>query len=129
MRINHRTFWMLLGAVLFAAGCASVPLPREQLAISQAVIDNAKGAGVAQYAPVELAAAQDKLSKAKLAVREGQYVAARRLAEEAEADAQLAQNRALAMKSNRSAQQVEEANRALHWEINRNDAQFLPSAP
>ncbi len=79
--------WLALLAVL--AACASEPPPTAELASARAAVEHA-GAVVAQYAPNELAAAQAKLKLADGALARGDYLRARRLAEEAEVDAQLA---------------------------------------
>ena len=80
--------WLALLAVL--AACASEPPPTAQLASARAAVGQA-GPVAAQYAPNELAAAQAKLRLAEGAFARGDEIRARRLAEEAEIDAQLAQ--------------------------------------
>lgn len=80
--------WLALLAVL--AACASEPPPTAELASARAAVGHAGGVA-AQYAPNELAAAEAKLRLAESASARGDQVRARRLAEEAEVDAQLAQ--------------------------------------
>lgn len=105
-------------AVLLAA-CASVPAPTEQMAVSTSAIANAASAGGAQYAPVELASARQKLERASLAMDKKDYVLARQLAEEAQADARLAEKTAESAKARKAAAVVQDDVRVLHEEINR----------
>jgi Tfp pilus assembly protein PilF len=80
---------LALLAGLAAAACATEPPPAAALASARAAVEHA-GAGVAQHAPSELAAAQIKLGRAQDALARGDNLRARRLAEEAEVDARLA---------------------------------------
>ncbi|HYL89680.1 MAG TPA: DUF4398 domain-containing protein [Burkholderiales bacterium] len=80
--------WLALLAVL--AACASEPPPTAELASARAAVGHASTVA-RQYAPNELAAARAKLKLAEGAFARGDPVRARRLAEEAEVDAQLAQ--------------------------------------
>ena len=77
---------MILAAAL--AACATTDPPQSQMAAARAMVAQAR---LAQPpAPAELAAAQEKLSRAESAMQRGHYGHARLLAEEAEADARLA---------------------------------------
>ena len=48
-------------AIFLIGGCASVPPPTEQIAVSKAAYANAVSAGGNEYAPVEMRSAQDRL--------------------------------------------------------------------
>ncbi|PHV10150.1 DUF4398 domain-containing protein [Chitinimonas sp. BJB300] len=112
MRIKHENDGVVMGVLLIAlAGCVAVPLPREQLVVSQAIINNAQHAGAGHYAAADLALAREKLIKAQAAVQRRKYVEARRWAAEAEADAQLAQTKAAAAKGTQRVREMNEANR------------------
>lgn len=80
---------LALSLALAAAACASEPPPTAELAAARAALGHA-GAGVAQYAPAELSSAQRKLQLAEAAVARADNLKARRLAQQAEVDAQLA---------------------------------------
>lgn len=108
-------------AVLLSA-CASVPPPTEQLATGRSAVSSAQQAGAPQYAPVELAQARTKLQNAETAMRAEDFAVARRLAEEAAADASLAQARAGSARARQAAEQVDESIRTLRSELERSPA-------
>jgi outer membrane murein-binding lipoprotein Lpp len=100
---NSRTLLLTLaiGGSLALAGCAGNP-PTEQLASASAVIKSAEAAGGPEYAPADMKAAQDKMTQAQLLLQDQEYEQARRLIEQAEADARVAERRALAAKAQRN---------------------------
>lgn len=94
--------------LMVLAGCAGVPVPTEQVELTRNAVSRAVTADATQYAPAEMKAAQDKLYAVERALGERNLVAARTLAEQAEADANLAERKARAAKAHqqlRSAQQ------------------------
>ena len=94
--------------LMVLAGCAGVPVPTEQVELTRNAVSRAVTADATQYAPAEMKAAQDKLYAVERALGERTLVAARTLAEQAEADANLAERKARAAKAQqqlRSAQQ------------------------
>ena len=104
--------------VLMLGACASTPPPAEQLAVGRAAVERAN-ANAGAEAPVELAAARDKIALANTAYAQRDYALARRLAEEAEADAQLAEARARSARSSKALTEVREGIRQLREEIAR----------
>jgi len=106
-------------ALAFAAGCASVPAPTEQMALSRAAVSEAQSAGAPEFAPVELRSAQAQLEEARTAFQGENYVAARRLAERAEVDAKLAETKARSAKANRAVAELRQGIEALREEIER----------
>ena len=70
-------------------------------------------------APVELQAARDKLSRAERAMADKDYDQARRLAEQAQADARLAEAKAQATRSERAVNELQDSVRALNEELQR----------
>jgi len=72
-------------AAVVAAACASMAPPSEQMAVSRSAVANAVSAGGAEFAPVEMRTAQDKMDRASRAMDREDYDNARRLAEEAQA--------------------------------------------
>jgi hypothetical protein len=103
---------------LFAAACSSVPPPREQMAVSKAAVERASGPAGSDAA-VELSLARDKLERANLAMGRQDYDEARRLAEEAEADATFAEAKARSVRAAQALQEVRESIRMLREEMSR----------
>lgn len=102
---------------LAVAACASTPPPKEQMAVANAAVEQASGNSA--EAPVELAAARDKLTRAHQAMARQDYVEARQLAEQAAADAALAQASARSARSGRALQEVRESIQQLQAQLNR----------
>ncbi len=94
---------LLLAAAL--TGCASAPPTDVPLALSQSAVDRAAGSA-ATDAPEELASARDKLARARLAYAAKNYIEAHQLAEQAEADAGLAEARARSVRADRALAEV-----------------------
>lgn len=97
-----------LGAAVTLAGCAGTPPPTTQLAVAKQAVTAADTAQSAEYAPVELRTAREKLSQAEQASLNEQYDKARHLAEQAEWDARVAERKARAEKARRALRQAEE---------------------
>ncbi|AIC18275.1 MULTISPECIES: DUF4398 domain-containing protein [Pseudomonas] len=89
---------LALGSSLVLAGCAGNP-PSEQYAVTQSAVNSAVSAGGTEFAAVEMKSAQDKLKQAELAMHDKNYDEARRLAEQAEWDARVAERKAQAAKA------------------------------
>ena len=105
--------------VVAISGCASIPPPTEQMAVSKSAIANAVSAGGSEYAPVEMKLAQDKMDRARRAMEKEDYENARWLAEEAQADARLAEKKAQSSKAQKAALVMQDDIRVLREEINR----------
>jgi len=110
---------VLTGSVLFA-GCASIPPPTDQLAVTRAAVTDATTAGATEAAPVELKSARDKLDEAEKAMNSKDFERAKRLAEEAQVDAKLAETKANAAKAHKAVESAQESNRVLREELQRN---------
>ena len=109
-------------AMIIAAlsGCSTLPPPVEQMAVSRTTIERVSAAPDAvEAAPVELSQAREKLARAERAMNDKDYITARRLAAEAEADARVAESRASATRGERALKEIREGIRALQDEINR----------
>jgi hypothetical protein len=89
------------------------------MAVAKASVQRAEQAGAPEFAPVELAAAREKLVRADKAVAERHAIVATQLAEQANADAQLAEARALQEKSHKAALEFDASMVALRQESNR----------
>jgi predicted S18 family serine protease len=97
-----------LGGLLLV-GCAGNP-PNEQFAVTESAVRSAVSAGGTEYAAVEMRAAQEKWQQAELAMQKENYDEARKLAEQAEWDARVAERKAQAAKAQKA---VEDANRGI----------------
>lgn len=107
---------------IFMAGCAStptIPAPTEQMAVSRAAVNNASSAGGNEFAPLQLKSAMEKMDAAERAMGEKNYVRARELAEQAQADAKLAEAAARSAKAQKAADALDEDNRVLRKELDR----------
>lgn len=100
-------------------GCASTPAPTEQLAVAEAAVQRANTTSTSENSAVELKVATNKLAGARQAMASKDYELARRLAEQAEVDAEVAELRSQALRSRQAAQEAQAASRALSEEINR----------
>ncbi|MGR3993561.1 DUF4398 domain-containing protein [Pseudomonas sp. 1121_17] len=100
MRVRFNPKTLSVAAVLLAlGGCASAVAPNEQIELTRSAVNRAVSADATQYAPVEMRAAQDKLSAMDRALGEKDLKTVRSLAEQAEADARLAERTAQARKT------------------------------
>ncbi|WP_254063353.1 DUF4398 domain-containing protein [Rhodanobacter sp. L36] len=89
-----RSASVLLGLSLVLAGCATVPPPDDSMNQAQTQLQEARDAGAADYAPVDLGFAQDKFQQAQSAMADRKYEIAANLAEESRADSELARAKA-----------------------------------
>lgn len=80
----------LAGSALLLAACATTPPDPRLLDNARTAIDHAREAGASEYAPLELRFAEERLRTAEFEVERSNAGAARRLADEAEIEAQLA---------------------------------------
>lgn len=85
---------LALAITLALTGCASVPPPNDSMNMAQTQLQDARDAGAADYAPVDLGFAQDKFQQAQAAMASRKYAVAADLAEESRADAELARAKA-----------------------------------
>ncbi|MGM9481129.1 DUF4398 domain-containing protein [Roseateles sp. NT4] len=116
--MSARAALLAVLAATALAGCAtSGDAPKEQMAVANSAVDQATGN--AAEAPAELATARDKLARANAAMARKDYVAARHLADEAAADAALAQATARSSRSSRALAEVNESIRQLQAQLNR----------
>lgn len=106
-------------AAIVIVGCASIPPPTEQIAVAKSALASAASAGGSEYASVEMASAQEKLDRAQKAMEKEDYENARWLAEQAQADARLAEKKAQSAKAQKAANVIQDDIRVLREEINR----------
>ncbi|MBC7483160.1 MAG: DUF4398 domain-containing protein [Rhizobacter sp.] len=89
------------------------------VAVSTAAVDNAAGAGGAEFAPVEMNSARSKMALANKAMAAKDYKLANDLAMHAQADARLAQDKADSAKAKTAADALQDAIRVLREELER----------
>lgn len=118
-QLNSSIGFTLAGAI-FISGCAAIPAPTEQMAVSKVAVSNAASAGGNEYAPLQLKAAMEKMDGAERAMAEEKYLTARQLAEQAQVDAQLATATARSVKAQKAVEALQEGNRVLRQELDRN---------
>jgi len=102
------------------AACSTAHAPREQLGAAETAVRQAQASQAPQYAPAELRMAADKLEAARRAMREEKYHEARRLAEQATVDAQLAEAKARDAQSQQTAREMRANIETLRREAERN---------
>ena len=102
--------------VLSAAGCATTPVPNEKIAVAKSSVQRAEQSGAPELAPVEMAAARDKLARAEKAAANHDAAPATQLAEQANVDAQLAEASAQEQHSRKAAKEFNANLQALRQE-------------
>ncbi|HTJ97201.1 MAG TPA: DUF4398 domain-containing protein [Rhodocyclaceae bacterium] len=109
-----------IAVVLFIAACSSMKTPATaDVAVSKAAVENAAGAGGAEYAPDEMNSARAKMALANKAMADKNYKLASDLATQAQADAKLAQGKANSAKAQIAADALQDDIRVLREELNR----------
>jgi hypothetical protein len=106
-------------AAFGALACASVPEPKSEISAADLALRRAEQADAGHSAPLELRTARDQYEAAQKAVSDGEYLAARRLAENATVDAQLAEAKAREARAKAVASDAEQNLDALQGEANR----------
>jgi hypothetical protein len=107
--------------VVLTVGCSSLKTPATaDVAVTNAAVESAVGAGGSQFAPIEMNAARNKLALASQALARKDYKLAMSLADQSRADAKLAQGKANSAKARAAADALEDDIQILREEINRN---------
>jgi Domain of unknown function (DUF4398) len=102
------------------AACATTPIPNEKIAVAKASVQHAEESGAPELAPVEMAAARDKLARAEKAAADRNAEPATQLAEQANVDAELAEATARQQRSHKAAVEFDASMQALRSESMRN---------
>ncbi|QGZ42013.1 uncharacterized protein DUF4398 [Pseudoduganella flava] len=114
------TLPIVCAAAAILSACASQKAPATaDVAVSRAAVENAAQAGAAELAPAELTAAREKMQRAQQALAAKDYKLATDLAQQAQADAKLAQSKATSAKATSAANAVQEDIRVLREELDR----------
>jgi Domain of unknown function (DUF4398) len=109
------------GMLLGLAACASGPAPDAEMAAAELALGQAEDADAAARAPAPYALARDKLERARAAMADGENIEARRLAEQALVDAQLAQAAARSEIARQNATELRQSIETLREELARRD--------
>jgi hypothetical protein len=115
---------LVSGAALLAAGlalgaCASVPRPEAELSAADLALRDAEQADAAHFAPLEMRRARDQYDAARRAEEDERHLEARRLAESAEVEAQLAASKARTARAEAAAAEIAESIESLRSEARR----------
>ncbi|MCX7173379.1 MAG: DUF4398 domain-containing protein [Proteobacteria bacterium] len=122
MTTNTQRWFTVFGAaaVLMTVGCSSLKTPATaNVAVSSPAVENAANAGGAEFAPLEMNSAREKIGLANKAMAAKNYKLANDLATQAEADAKLAQSKANSAKAQTAANALQDDIRVLREELNR----------
>lgn len=122
----------LLSGVLGVSACATAQPPVVSLSRAESAVRQADESNAAQYAPMELQSAREKLDEARLAIAAQEYERAQRLSEQALADARVAEARAEVESSRQTARDLRLTIEALRDEAARASTATVyppPSAP
>jgi hypothetical protein len=118
---------LLACSILALAGCAGeAERPTAEVARANTLIEQAEKSGAQKYAAAELQQARDKLQQVEVAVKNGKEDEALHLAQQASADAELAQARAASGEAQRAAEEVERSTSTLQQEADRSSTSTNP---
>jgi len=112
-------FVIAISGTIGAVGCSSMEPPTAAVSQAQLAIREADQSKASQYAPLELRKAQEKFAQAEKAMRNKEYLNARRLAEEALVDARLAESKANSEMARRNAAELQKTIESLRAEAQR----------
>jgi len=106
--------------MVLTIGCASMKAPATaDVAVSKSSIENAGSSGAAEFAPIEMNSAREKLAKANQAMARKDYKEASEWATQANADAKLAQSKANSAKAQAATDALQDDIRILREELDR----------
>lgn len=106
--------------LLVLAACASAPIaPVQQLQAAEIAIRGAEQESVAEFSPMELRQAHDKLTAARTAVQAEQMELALRLANESRISAELATAKTAEMKAGAVNEEMQQSINAMQQEARR----------
>ncbi|WP_339638556.1 DUF4398 domain-containing protein [uncultured Haliea sp.] len=118
--------WRRIAAAVFAGsvlvlaqGCSSTPRPEAEMASASTALTSAENNEAALHAPVAMDRAKEKLRRAQRAMDEKDYAEAKRLSDEAAADAEYAQAFASKTRVETALRELEASIEALRSEIER----------
>ncbi len=101
------------------AGCASTPIPNEQIAVAKSSVQRAEQGGAPELAPVEMSTARQELASAEKAAADREALPATQWAEKANVDAQLAEATAQERRAHKAATEFDASMAVLRQETQR----------
>jgi len=104
---------------LCVAGCASTPIPNEQIAVAKSSVQRAEQSGAPELAPVEMSTARQELASAEKAAADREALPATQWAEKANVDAQLAEATAQERRAHKAATEFDASTATLRQETQR----------
>jgi Domain of unknown function (DUF4398) len=104
---------------LCVTGCASTPIPNEQIAVAKSSVQRAEQSGAPELAPVEMSAARQELASAEKAAADREALTATQWAEKADVDAQLAEATAQQHRAHKAAEDFDASMAVLQQETQR----------
>ena len=118
MRMSGRVSGVPVVVVMLVAiaGCTSATPPTEEMAAAKLAVRQVQNSPAQTHAPAEVRQARNKLAAADRAMNQEQYTEARRMAEQAVVDAQLADAKTDAAISLTSLDTIEQTVEALESE-------------
>jgi len=125
MKLTQPQLWRVTATALAAStlllvqGCSSTPRPEAELASASTALVSAENQDAAMHAPVAMDRAKEKLRRAKQAMDEEDYAEAKRLSDEAAADAEFAQAFTSKTRAETALSELESSIEALRSEIER----------
>ncbi len=108
---------LVAGSIYLLCGCASMPPPNDEITRAQTAVNEAAEVESQDYAPLALRNARAKLQDARNAIEQEDFERAKQRAEEAQVDAELAEQKALSAKAEKSAQEIQKSIRLLRKEM------------
>jgi hypothetical protein len=116
---------MLILLAFFIGVCAGVDKGRvqQQIGKAESAVSDARGSQARNYAPLQLKLAEEKLAQARIAFENEDYQSASWLAEEAVADANLAEAKSQWASTRQTVQQLQDTIQSLQQEIHRKQTQ------
>jgi hypothetical protein len=109
----------LLFGGLVMSGCSGLKPPLGTLSQAELAVQQADQSTASVYAPLELQTARDQLREAKRAMAAEEYEAARRFADQALVNAQLAEAKGGAGKARTAAEELRKSIETLRGELER----------
>lgn len=118
-------------SVLVLGACASAPIPSAVPAIASgdAAVEAARTDGATETGSTPLAQARTKLEKAKILLKDGKELEAYRLAEEAQADANLARAQSQTERSAKALNEINASLQVMRDEMERSNANRNAARP
>lgn len=117
MKLTPARLATIAAASLLMTACASTPAPTAELAAAESAVARAQNAEIPLDGRVNLTAAREKLELARKAVSNKQNELARRLADEARLDAELALAKSNSQKARAAAEEMQRNIQTLQNEI------------